>query len=461
MPKVSINIIKDWFKNQSKPPQEQFWAWLDSFWHKDEPIPQSAVQNLGPTLQKKADLVDGVVPESQLPFSVVTSEVITLGAVSLTDNVLNLAVHSSGANKVRVKGKTITRAFPNSWNFTPIVDNGVKVIRGYAVRNEDDFFISEGEELPEFTLPEIPEDALQLFIVTITQSGAIIDTGGEGGFKTKAESGWKSLVFTSNIPRWITLTSDESMFEITEQNGAAPLISGLLTKGGKWIYPGKTYGLLNASGIDVKIQRNNVIPPSDPYQLANYLTFQTGTDVTLKPGEYFWFKIKGNELVVLKFAPDVDLSAYALQTDLAAEEYNRALQDFIEENARIAGDLLKIDKPTSPNNTSDRLLTADGGTTAKSNYQRNKQYFIQLPATISEDWKGCMVFFTSSGTLTVPTGLTADFTFNGIVDSGVSLTPAITTPMTWLGTAPAAFSGIAIFTMVRRDGTNNFQILGI
>ena len=461
MPKVSINIIKEWFKNQSKPPQEQFWAWLDSFWHKDEPIPQSAVENLVTTLQKKADLVNGVVPEDQLPFSVVTSEVITLGAVSIVDDQITLAIHSSGANKVRVKGKTITRTFPNSWNFTPIENNGVKVIRGYAVRNEDDFFISEGEELPEFTLPEIPEDALQLFIITITQAGATVDTGGVGGFKTKAESGWKSLVITSNNPRWITLTSDESMFEITEQNGAAPLISGLLTKGGKWIYPGKMYGILNASGSDVKIERNNLIPPSDPYQLANYLTFAIGTDVAVKPGEYFWFKIKGQELVVLKFAPDVDLTPYALQTALNAEEYNRALQDFIEENARIAADLLKLDKPTSPNNTSDRFITADGGTTAKSNYQRNKQFFVTLPATVSEDWKGCMVFFTISGTLTIPTNLSADFTFNGIIDNGVSLTPAITNPMTWLGTAPAAIVGVAIFTIVRRDGTNNFQILGI
>lgn len=100
-------------------------------------------------------------------------------------------------------------------------------------------------------------------------------------------------------------------------------------------------------------------------------------------------------------------------------------------------------------------------TSITSSYQRNKQFFVPLPATVSEDWKGCMVFFTSSGTLTVPTGLSADFTFNGIVDNGVTLTPAITSPMTWLGTAPAAFSGVAIFTMVRRDGTNNFQILGV
>lgn len=363
MPVVTKEQLKIWFSNFKKPPEGEFWSWLDSYRHKLEKVPVDDVEGLTEKLQKKADLVDGVVPEHQLPFSVVTSEVITLGTVSHTDNVLNLAVHSSGANKVRVKGRTITRTFPNNWNTTPIADNGVKVIRGYAVKNEDDFFISEGAELPEFELPEIPEDALQLFIVTITNAGATIDTGGEGGFKTKAESGWKSLVFTSNIPRWIVLNSDESVFDIIAENGATPLISGLLTKGGKWIYPGKEYTLFNASGIDVIIRRNDVRPPFNPLAIANYLTFPVGADIIIKPGEYFRFKIKGTELVVLKFASDIDFSLYALDADLDAEIVNRAIADLAldgkittEKNRNDTQDsaiaanttaiALKLDKPT-------------------------------------------------------------------------------------------------------------------
>lgn len=179
---------------------------------------------------------------------------------------------------------------------------------------------------------------------------------------------------------------------------------------------------------------------------------------------------------------DLDDNDESLQDQITAEITARQNADSAESNARTFADgvldgkitaeknrndaqdleiATKLTKPTAPNNTSDRLLTADGGTTAKGNYQRSKQLFVSLPATVSEDWKGCIVFFTSSGNLTVPIGLTADFTFNGVVDNGVTLTPAITSPMAWLGTAPAAFSGVAIFTMVRRDGTNNFQILGV
>ena len=55
MAKTTINIIKSWFKTGSKPTQDQFWSWQDSYWHKDEIIPQENIQNLNTTLSSKAD----------------------------------------------------------------------------------------------------------------------------------------------------------------------------------------------------------------------------------------------------------------------------------------------------------------------------------------------------------------------------------------------------------------------
>jgi hypothetical protein len=55
MAKTAINIIKKWFKTGSKPTQDQFWSWQDSYWHKDEIIPQENIQNLSTTLSSKAD----------------------------------------------------------------------------------------------------------------------------------------------------------------------------------------------------------------------------------------------------------------------------------------------------------------------------------------------------------------------------------------------------------------------
>lgn len=43
---ASLAQIKDWFRTGLKPTQTQFWITWDSFWHKDTPIPQSAIHGL-------------------------------------------------------------------------------------------------------------------------------------------------------------------------------------------------------------------------------------------------------------------------------------------------------------------------------------------------------------------------------------------------------------------------------
>jgi hypothetical protein len=49
------NLIKDWFRTGLIPTQAQFWATWDSFWHKDEKIPSSAIDGLDDYLFAKAD----------------------------------------------------------------------------------------------------------------------------------------------------------------------------------------------------------------------------------------------------------------------------------------------------------------------------------------------------------------------------------------------------------------------
>lgn len=55
MAQTAINTIKQWFKTGSKPTQEQFWSWMDSYLHKDEMISQNKIQDLNTTLSSKAD----------------------------------------------------------------------------------------------------------------------------------------------------------------------------------------------------------------------------------------------------------------------------------------------------------------------------------------------------------------------------------------------------------------------
>ena len=51
---TAIQTLKQWFSNFKKPTQEQFWAWIDSFWHKSEKIPMESIQGLESAIQGTA-----------------------------------------------------------------------------------------------------------------------------------------------------------------------------------------------------------------------------------------------------------------------------------------------------------------------------------------------------------------------------------------------------------------------
>ncbi|WP_264524801.1 hypothetical protein [Flavobacterium sp. N502536] len=55
---TNINTILSWFKTGQKPTQKQFWDSWQSFWHKEEQIPQGSVVNLKNTLDSKADQLE-------------------------------------------------------------------------------------------------------------------------------------------------------------------------------------------------------------------------------------------------------------------------------------------------------------------------------------------------------------------------------------------------------------------
>ena len=49
------NTLKQWFVTGAKPLQAQYWAWLDSYWHKSEAISINNIENLSEILVNKAD----------------------------------------------------------------------------------------------------------------------------------------------------------------------------------------------------------------------------------------------------------------------------------------------------------------------------------------------------------------------------------------------------------------------
>jgi len=55
MAKVTLSTIKNWFRTGLKPTQAQFWDSWDSFFHKDDKIPITNIENITEILAQKAD----------------------------------------------------------------------------------------------------------------------------------------------------------------------------------------------------------------------------------------------------------------------------------------------------------------------------------------------------------------------------------------------------------------------
>ena len=50
---TSKSQLKGWFVNGAKPNQNQFYAWFDSYWHKDEQISADNIKGLSEMLEAK------------------------------------------------------------------------------------------------------------------------------------------------------------------------------------------------------------------------------------------------------------------------------------------------------------------------------------------------------------------------------------------------------------------------
>ncbi|MCK0202658.1 hypothetical protein MWN41_06450, partial [Ornithobacterium rhinotracheale] len=92
MAKTDLNTIKNWFKNGLKPTQEQFWAWLDSFWHKDDKIPAENIQGLNDMLSN-IDLSSKVENADFESFQSTNTQELEKKANANADNIANNVVN--------------------------------------------------------------------------------------------------------------------------------------------------------------------------------------------------------------------------------------------------------------------------------------------------------------------------------------------------------------------------------
>ncbi|ATC36304.1 hypothetical protein HZQ75_15510 [Elizabethkingia anophelis] len=96
---TSKTELKSYFENGDIPNQEQFWAWMDSYWHKEEAIEPNAVQytNTQPTVYKVGGVPTGITFEN-MPIKQVL-DYIFYGKVDLSSTEIKFKIRTTQANE--------------------------------------------------------------------------------------------------------------------------------------------------------------------------------------------------------------------------------------------------------------------------------------------------------------------------------------------------------------------------
>lgn len=89
---------------------------------------------------------------------------------------------------------------------------------------------------------------------------------------------------------------------------------------------------------------------------------------------------------------------------------------------------------------------------------KDDQVEISANSNVLSAWNGQTVLFTANCTITVPSTLNNSFGFNFIVESGVTITWAITAPHVWINGTPTATIGIKIGHFVKKGSSNNIYL---
>lgn len=392
-------------------------------------------------------------------YSSPEDRVLTLGTITATTTTLNLALHSSGVNSVLMSGVERSKTEGDDFTFAPVSAGKLKYVLLYALPDTQLFHIVEGAEGNEAIYPDLPPGALLIKAVLISEFGALLEDA-DGGYKPLAEDPWRNIVINSNAAINVIVASSPSCsFNVLVGAGStAPKIAGIRTKVKKNTRDGQEITFYNDSDTAVALL------PGDYEETLVYTTFPFEEEYELKPRSFGKFKRKNNKYKELPTGggkasevendstvagSNVKLALEHVQAEIDAEVVNRAFAD-----------ALKLDKPLAPNNVNTKVILGDGSTKNISDFSQVEQVEIGTSGNAQESWKGKLVILTASCTITIPTGLSNNWSCEIATLAGVTLTWAITSPKTWLFGTPPTFPEKSMCTVSQRGTTNSIMLFG-
>lgn len=156
-----ISTLKRWFANFKKPTQEQFWAWIDSYWHKSEKIPMDTIDGLENAIRgtASADQLRNHLTDSQAHKELFEGKVDKVpGKILSTNDFTNeLRTKLEGLRQVDISGLLPKGGYTGTaQNLKELIDNLMRII-----------------ESPDTELDELRE-----IVAYIKQNKRILDTLG-------------------------------------------------------------------------------------------------------------------------------------------------------------------------------------------------------------------------------------------------------------------------------------------
>lgn len=395
-------------------------------------------------------------------------QVLTLGTITATTTTLALDLHSSGVNSVLMSGVERSKTEGDDFTFAPVSGGKLKYVLLYALPDPQLFHIIEGVEGNEAIYPDLPPGALLIKAVLISEFGALLEDA-DGGYKPLAEDPWRNIVINSNAAVNIIMASSPSAsFNVLVGTGVtAPKIAAIKTKVKKNTRDGQEITFYNDSDVPVALLAG------DYEETLVYTTFPFADNYEIKPRSFAKFKRKENTYHELAGGgsasfPETGSNGDVLEKDSAEEGgvkwSNRLTTAENEIDAEVVNralaDALKLDKPPAPNNVATKVILGDGSTKNISDFSQVEQIEVGASGNAQEAWKGKLVLLTASCTITIPTGLSNNWSCEIATLAGVTLTWAITSPKTWLFGTPPTFPEKSMCTISQRGTTNDIMLFG-
>ncbi len=214
------NILKNWFLNGKKPPQEQFWAWLESYWHKDEKIPVSKVEGLS-TLIENADITN-VLNQLEGQLEEISN---------IQELIENIQEEISLNGGVEINGES----FDNIEDVVKEIVKEIKEIESSIEEISENGNLENGIEIGNEIYNNI-EEALNALIEMLNE--ALANGGGKGLISGDP------FEVSANTPYKYTLPEDSYLFGVLVKD-AASLIVGNSANGDDYgNYDGNPGGVL-------------------------------------------------------------------------------------------------------------------------------------------------------------------------------------------------------------------------